>query len=112
MPLTARQPASIPFPHPYVVHTEGVCGGRPHILNTRIPVSAIATLLRQGESTEEIMATFEKVAPAAIDDAIGYYLEHREEMAAELEESLESALEKVGASLGQDGVIRFRNRPQ
>jgi uncharacterized protein (DUF433 family) len=110
MPQTARH---IPLPHPYIVCTEGVCGGRVHIRDTRIPVSAVAELLRQGEPAEEIMATFGKVAPAAIDDAIGYCLEHRQEMDAELaEESLESALENAGAVLGEDGVIRFRNRPK
>ena len=113
MPLPARHLAPVSDPYPYIVHTEGVCGGRPHIRNTRIPVSAIAELLRQGEPAAEIMATFERVAPAAIDDAIGYYYEHREQMDAELEDlSLESALQNASAVLGEDGVVRFRKRPR
>jgi len=69
----------------------------------------IAELLRQGEPFEEIAATFPHVAPAALQDAIGYYLDHRPEIDAEIEANeLPNVLDRVGATLDSDGVIRFR----
>jgi len=51
------------------------------------------------------------VDPAAIRDAIGYFLDHRQEIEAEIEENtLESVLKRTGGVLGEDGVIRFADR--
>lgn len=72
---------------------------------------AIAELYAQGEPIEEILATYPHIDPAAIRDAIGYYLDHKEEIHAEIEaNSLRSALAATGAALGKDGVIRFPKR--
>ena len=96
--------------HPYVVRTEGICGGRPRIKDSRIPVSLIASFHRDGESLAEIIASYPHADPAAIQDAIGYYLDHREEIDAEIEaNSLEAVLAETSAVLGEDGVIRFMN---
>ncbi|HSN88561.1 MAG TPA: DUF433 domain-containing protein [Thermoanaerobaculia bacterium] len=97
-----------PEPHPYVVHTDGVCGGRARLRGSRIPVSAIAELYREGEPVEEIIATYRHVDPVAIHDAIGYYLDHEEEIDSEIEaNSLEAVLAATGAVLDEDGVLRF-----
>ena len=102
----------IPRNHPYVVQTEGICGGYPRIRDSRIPVRTIAGLYRQGEPVEEILDTYPQLDPAAVDDAIGYYLDHREEIDAEIEaNSLEAVLAETGAVLGKDGVIRFPDKP-
>ena len=94
--------------HPYIVRTEGVCGGSPRIRDSRIPVRVIAGLYRQGESVREILETYPHLDPAAVDGAIGYYLDHRQEIDAEIEAgSLEAVLAETGAVLGDDGVIRF-----
>jgi uncharacterized protein (DUF433 family) len=94
--------------HPYIVQTEGVCGGSPRIRDSRIPVRVIAGLYRQGEPVREILDTYPRLDPAAIDDAIGYYLDHQQEIDAEIEaSSLEAVLAETGAVLGGDGVIRF-----
>jgi uncharacterized protein (DUF433 family) len=111
-----RQTASrIPEPirdHPYIVRTEGVCGGSPRIRDSRVPVRTIAGLYRQGEPLREILATYPHLDPAAVDDAIGYYLDHRPEIDAEIEAgSLEAALTETGAVLGDGGVIRFPKKP-
>lgn len=108
-PVPAHTTETLPSHHPYVVHTEGVCGGHARLRGTRIPVRVIAELLRQGEPFEEIAATFPHVAPAALQDAIGYYLDHRPEIDAEIEANeLPNVLDRVGATLDSDGVIRFR----
>jgi uncharacterized protein (DUF433 family) len=109
MRQTAARPLEdTPTPHPYIVHTEGVCGGRARIRDSRISVSIIAELYRQGEPVEEILATYPHLNPAAIHDAIGYYFDHQEEIEAEIEaNSLEAVLAATGAALGEDGVVRF-----
>ena len=97
--------------HPYIVRTEGVCGGRPRIKDSRIPVSTIAEYVLSGESLSEIVSLYPHVGSAAIEDAIGYYLDHRREIEVEIEESsLESAMAQTGAVLDADGIIRFTRR--
>jgi uncharacterized protein (DUF433 family) len=94
--------------HPCVVQTKGVCGGRARIRDSRIPVSTIAEYVRSGESRADILYLYTHVEPAAIDDAIGYYLDHREEIDREVEANLlEAVLADTGAVLGADGLIRF-----
>ena len=98
--------------HPYIVRTPGVCGGCPRILDSRISVRTIAELYRQGEPVSGIRATYPHLTPLAIDDAIGYYLDHQAEIEAEIaDNSLESILADTGAVLGDDGVIRFPKKP-
>jgi hypothetical protein len=71
-------------------------------------VSAIAELYGQGESVQEILATYPHVDPAAVHDAIGYYLDHKEEIDSEVEaNSLKAVLAATGAVLDEDGVLRF-----
>ncbi|MFL6231559.1 MAG: DUF433 domain-containing protein [Thermoanaerobaculia bacterium] len=111
-----RQTANrIPEPdrdHPYIVRTEGICGGSPRIRDSRISVRVIAGLYRQGEPVGEILDTYPHLDPAAVDDAIGYYLDHRQEIDAEIEAgSLEAVLAETGALLDDDGVIRFPKQP-
>lgn len=94
--------------HPYIVQTKGVCGGRARIRDSRIPVSTIGEYVRGGESRDNLLFLYSHVEPAAIDDAIGYYLDHREEIDAEIEaNSLEAVLAETGGVLGTDGVILF-----
>jgi uncharacterized protein (DUF433 family) len=105
----ARNPQYVSSDHPYVVRTEGVCGGRPRLKGSRIPVSTIAEYVRSGESPAGIAALYPHVEPAAIQNAIGYYLEHENQIDAEIEaNSLESVLAETGAALGAAGVIRLK----
>jgi uncharacterized protein (DUF433 family) len=98
--------------HPYIVQTPGVCGGRPRIRDSRISVRTIAELYRQGEPVSEILETYPHLDPAAVDDAIGYYLDHQAEIEAEIEaNTLDAVLSETGAVQGDDGVIRFPKKP-
>ena len=106
--VATLEPETRPTEHPHVVRTEGVCGGRPRIKDSRLAVWTIAEIYLAGESAQQIAATHSHVDPAAIYDAISYYLDHREEIDVEIEANrLENVLEAHGASLGEDGVIRF-----
>lgn len=94
--------------YPYIVQTKGVCGGRARIRDSRIPVSSIGQYVRGGESRDNLLLLYPHLEPAAIDDAIGYYLDHREEIDEEIEaNSLEAVLAETGAVLDADRVIRF-----
>ena len=99
-----RSEPAIPS-YPHIVRTPGVCGGRPHIRNTRIAVSAVAELFLRGEQAEEIAASFGRpVDSTAIADAILDDLDHREQIDAEIEAgTLESALAQADGVLGEDG---------
>lgn len=109
-PRPAHSAETLPSHHPHVVHTEGVCGGRARIRGTRISVRTIAELLLRDEPFEEIAATYPHVAPAALQDAIGYYIDHCSEINAEIEANeLDNVLNRVGATLDSKGVIRFRD---
>jgi uncharacterized protein (DUF433 family) len=112
-PFLARRTAEpIPTSHPHIVRGEGICGGRPHIRGNRISVRTIAELFRRGEPASEIAKVYPHVEPAAIYDAISYYLDHTPEIEAEIEgNALEVAMTRERAELGQDGVIRFRGTP-
>lgn len=60
----------------------------------------------------EIAVTYPWIALAAIEDAIGYYLDHRSEIDAEIEaNSLEAVLAETGSVLDESGMIRFPNQP-
>lgn len=94
--------------HPHIVRTPGVCGGRAHIAGSRVSVRTVAELHRAGESVAEISATYPHLDPAALYDAISYYLDHRAEIETEIRANrLETAVEENGATLGDDGIIRF-----
>jgi uncharacterized protein (DUF433 family) len=89
---------------------QGVCGGRPVIVGTRISVDFIARLHQQGEEPWEIIASFPQLKPAAVYDAISYYLDHQEEIDRYLEEnSWEQLQERHGFEVGEKGRIIFRN---
>lgn len=99
---------SEPLSHPYVVQTKGVCGGRARISGSRISVRTIAEYVRSGQSRSDILFLYPQIEPAAIDDAISYYLDNRQEIEAEIaENSLEAVLAEAGAVLGTHGVIHF-----
>ncbi len=97
--------------HPHIARTPGVCGGRPHIEGSRISVRTIAELFRRGERAEEIAVAYSHLEPAAIYDAISYYLDHQREIDQEIASAdLATLLAEADASLGTDGVIRFGTR--
>ena len=109
-PIPAHSTETLPSQHPHVVHTDGVCGGRAHIRGTRISVRTIAELLLRGEPFEEIAATYHSVDPAALQDAIGYYMDHRSEIDAEIEANeLGDVLDRMGATLDSRGRVHFRD---
>jgi len=75
--------------HPYIVRIPGIAGGEPIIKGSRVPVRAIVLHYKAGESIEEILEAYPHLPPAAVLDAISYYLDHQEEIEALIQEAEE-----------------------
>lgn len=64
---------------------EGVCGGRPVIKGTRIPVWLIVGWLRDGCSPEQIQQEiYPHLSLAQLYDAISFYYDHQGEIEADI----------------------------
>ncbi|MBO9370094.1 MAG: DUF433 domain-containing protein [Chloroflexi bacterium] len=101
-----------PTEHPYVVCVPGIAGGEPIIKGTRVSVRAIAMHYKAGETLEEILDAYPHVPPAAVLDAISYYLDHQEEIERLIEENrpdtvMERYQQWIGTK-GQPGTLWVR----
>ena len=70
-----------------LVQTQSVCGGRIRIDGTRITVSRIATLYKQGLTAEEISTTYAHLSLGQVYAALAYYHANLSEIEADLSES-------------------------
>lgn len=70
-----------------LVQTQNVCGGRIRIDGTRITVSRIATLYKQGLTAEEISTTYTHLSLGQVYAALAYYHANLSEIEADLCES-------------------------
>jgi uncharacterized protein (DUF433 family) len=69
----------------YIVHTPGVCGGKPRIAGHRITVQHIAIDHEQlGMSPVEICEAYEGLTLSEVHAALAYYFDHREEIQASI----------------------------
>jgi uncharacterized protein (DUF433 family) len=94
--------------HPHIVRVPGVAGGRPVIKGTRITVVHIAQRFRAGEEPWEIIATYPDIAPAAVYDAISYYLDHRDEINRWIEDNAREKLaERLSFEVDTSGRVVF-----
>ncbi len=94
--------------HLYIVRVAGILGGEPVIRGTRVPVRAIALLYKAGETIDEILGAYPHLPPAAVVDAIGYYLDHQGEIERLIEENRpERVIEKYHLKIGAKGEVIF-----
>ena len=77
--------------HPYITRKKGVCGGRPTISGTRIPVWSIIKWYKLGMSLEEIIREFPQLTPAQIHDAFSYYYDNQEEIEKDIADNEDEA---------------------
>jgi len=92
--------------HPYIIHVPGIASGEPIIKGTRVPVRAIVLHYKASETLEEILEAYPHVPPAAVFDAISYYLDHQEEIEALIEENRpERVIEKHNLKVGAKGQL-------
>lgn len=67
-----------------LVQTPDVCGGRLRIDGTRIAVTRIATLYKQGQSAEDIVTTYSHLSLGQVYAALAYYHANVAEIETEL----------------------------
>jgi uncharacterized protein (DUF433 family) len=92
--------------HPHISHTPDVCGGRPVVQGTRIPVKALAGYHRMGYTLTEILAGFPGLTAAQLHDALSYYYDHQAEIDADMEaDELPAVLEHFGMEADADSVL-------
>ncbi len=82
-----------------IVHTMGICGGRPRIAGTRVSVQRIAAWYKMGLNAEEIVERMGNLTLAQVYAALTYYHANREEIEAYL--TAERAdYERLAAEMG------------
>ena len=92
--------------HPYITQTQGICGGRPVIRGTRIPVKVLVQHHRIGDSIDKILEGFPKITAAQFYDALSYYYDHEAEINADMEaDELSHLTEQFNLLLGTDGTL-------
>jgi len=97
--------------HPHIVRVPGLLSGEPVIAGSRIGVAFIARLLRAGEDPAEIIATFPHLSPAAVYDAISYYLDHQQEIDTGIRDASPEALaERYGFVVDDRGKVKYTAR--
>lgn len=90
----------------YVTRVAGVCGGRPIIKGTRIPVKAIVGYYKMGMSVEEILEGLPQLTPAQVHEALSYYYDNQAEMEQDIAESrVENLIERYGLKVTPQGRI-------
>lgn len=90
----------------YITRVDGVCGGRPIIKGTRIPVKAIVGYYKMGMSVEEILEGLPQLAPAQIHEALSYYYDNQEEVEHDIADSrVEQLVERYGLKVTSEGRI-------
>ncbi len=97
--------------HPYIGRVEGVCGGEPIILGTRISVARIVQLFRAYGSVDEILESMPHLTMAQVYNALSYYHDHEEEIEQLMEQGkLENVLERCGMVLEKvaEGIYEGR----
>lgn len=93
--------------HPHVECRPGVCGGRPVIAGTRIPVRLIAGFAKEGMPMEELLGAYPRLTRAQIHDALSYYYDHQDEIEEDLRRNtLEYVLEQHDWNRDDRGFLR------
>ena len=93
--------------HPYIIRMPGVCGGRPIVRGSRIPVWLIAAMYKAGDTAGEILQGHPDLSLAQIYDALSYYYDHLAEIEREISENtLQHIIDKHGYSLAPGGLLK------
>ena len=69
-----------------ITRVPGVCGGRPCIAGTRMPVRSIAIWHNTGNSPEEIARQFSHLSLSQIQSALTFYFANKAEIDQDIED--------------------------
>jgi len=96
--------------HPYITKTPGICGGRPVVQGTRIPVKVLVNHYRLNEKVDDILAGFPQLTAAQFHDALSYYYDNQAEIDADIEaDELSALLKQFNLEVNADGVLSPKN---
>src|SRR5215218_6193038 len=77
----------LPVVGEYIGVRSGYCGGKPHILGTRIKVQHVYEWVERGGMTPtEVVVTYPHLSMAAVHAALAYYWSHRDEIERDIAE--------------------------
>jgi uncharacterized protein (DUF433 family) len=92
--------------HPYITRTPEICGGRPIVRGTRIPVQTIVGYYKLGMDVDEILAGLPHLTAAQVFDALSYYHDHQAEIEADIAAAEpEALLARYGLRMEPDGRV-------
>ncbi len=92
--------------YPYITRTAEVCGGRPVIQGTRIPVKVLVHHYRTTPNVEAILSGFPQLNLAQFYAALSYYYAHQAEIEADLEaDELSELLTRFNLDIDVNGVM-------
>lgn len=95
--------------HPHIVIVPGICGGRPNHRRDAHQRGFHRALPQSWRKAWEIIVAYPHLKPAAVYDAISYYLDHQEEIEQEIAASTpEVPAAKLGFEVGDDGRLVFK----
>jgi len=96
---------TLPTEHPHIVRVPDIGNGEPIVRGSRVSVRLLAEYYKAGLTVDEIVLDYPHLNPAAIFDAISYYIDHQQE----IEDLIESnRIERVLAGTGlvlRDGEL-------
>jgi uncharacterized protein (DUF433 family) len=88
--------------------TAGICGGRPRIAGHRIRVQDVVIWTEQGQSPDQIVASFPQVSLADVYAALAYYHDHRDEIDRQIRED-DEFVERMRSQNGPGLLDQFRS---
>jgi uncharacterized protein (DUF433 family) len=97
--------------HPHIGRVEGVCGGEPIVLSTRISVASVVEFFEESDSIDEILEAL-PLTPAQVHDALSYYYDNRKEIDQILEQRrLKNVVKKHSLVLKEvaEGIYEAHN---
>lgn len=97
---------SVSTAYRYITRVPEICGGRPIIKGTRIPIKAIIGYYKMGLSVEEILEGLPQLTPSQVYEALSYYHDHVTEIEQDIEEGrVERLIERYGLKVTSEGRI-------
>lgn len=94
--------------HPHVVWIVDTPGKKLVLSDSHIQIWVIASMFRQGSTAQDLIETYPQTKPAAIYDAISYYLDHPAEIEQEIEHNkIENVLVRHNAQIDLGGFVVF-----
>ncbi len=102
--------AGVATNHPHITKSPEVCGGRPVVRGTRIPVKALVGHHRMKDNELDVLAGYPDLTAAQFYDALSYYYDHQAEIDADIDaDELPELLKRFNLEINVDGVLSLKS---